>query len=90
LPRGVINAKVEGNIDNSGNALVDSTTPGKAFFAKEVHLVHGPVIPPVVPYQPFAEPTVYHTAQAGLKGLFKFDHVPRNTRAHATKTAKKK
>ena len=45
LPRGVINAKVEGTINNSSNTLV--TDPTKAFFAQTVHLSHGPVIPPV-------------------------------------------
>jgi hypothetical protein len=74
LPRGVINAKVEGNIDNSNNTLVDSASNGRAFFAKSVKLVHGPVIPPTVPYQPTASPTVYHTGQNGLKGLFRIDH----------------
>ena len=36
LPRGVINAKVEGKIDNSANSLV--TDPNQAFYAKVVHL----------------------------------------------------
>jgi len=81
LPRGVINAKVEGNIDNSGNTiqtggLVDPSSFGRAFFAKRVKLVHGPVIPPTVPYQPLPEPTVYHTGQVGIKGLIKVDHYP--------------
>ena len=43
LPRGVINAKVEGTINNSNNAL--TTDPNKAFFAQIVHRAHGPVIP---------------------------------------------
>ena len=98
LPRGVINAKVEGNISNTGNPLVDPASTGRAFFAKSVKLMHGPVIPPTVPYQPFATPTKYHVGQNGLKGLFKIDHVPavvghqtqarRNSRArHAPRSA---
>ena len=76
LPRGVINAKVEGNISNTGNPFVDPASTGRAFFAKSVKLIHGPVIPPTVPYQPFSTPTTYHVGQNGLKGLFKIDHVP--------------
>jgi len=89
LPRGVINAKVEGNIDNSSNSLVDSSSSGRAFFAKTVHLTHGPVIPPIVPYQPLTAPTVYHVGQAGLKGLIKVDHFPAITSHKSTKTHKK-
>ena len=76
LPRGVINAKVEGNINNTGNTLVQPGSTGRAFFAKSVKLTHGPVIPPTVPYQPYATPTKYFVGQDGLKGLFKIDHVP--------------
>ncbi len=75
LPRGVINAKVEGNIDNSSNIQVDPGSSGRAFFAKSVHLAHGPVIPPTVPYQPTVSPTVYDSGQNGLRGLFRIDHV---------------
>ena len=85
LPRGVINAKVEGNISNTGNSLVQPGSTGRAFFAKSVKLVQGPVIPPTVPYQPFAPPTKYHIGQDGLKGLFKIDHVPAVTGHHKTK-----
>jgi hypothetical protein len=53
-------------------------------------LTKGPVIPPIVPYQPFAPPTVYHSGQNALKGLFKVDHVPVVTTGHTTKTHKKK
>ena len=53
LPRGVINAKVEGNIGNSNNSLVDpAARPGRS-SPRSVHLAHGPVIPPDVPYQPY-------------------------------------
>jgi len=90
LPRGVINAKVEGNINNASNPLVDSSSTGRAFFAKRVKLVHGPIIPPVVPYQPLPVPTVYHRGQAGLKGLIKVDHSPAIVGPHAIKTHKKK
>jgi hypothetical protein len=74
LPRGVINAKVEGTINNTNNPLV--SVSNKAFFARTVHLTRGPVIPPVVPYAPFPAPTVYHKGQDSLKGLFKIDHNP--------------
>jgi hypothetical protein len=78
LSRGVINAKVEGTIDNSTNNLVSSSVPANtAFFASIVHVKHGPIIPPVVPYQPTVTPTVYHKGQNSLKGLFKIDHYPR-------------
>jgi hypothetical protein len=90
LPRGVINAKVEGNIDNTNNPLVDSSSTGRAFFAKRVKLKHGPIIPPVVPYEPFNTPTIYHSGQAGLKGLFKIDHFPSNIRRHVATTHKAK
>jgi hypothetical protein len=94
LPRGVINAKVEGNIDNSGNlttnlptpGLVDPGSSGRAFFAKRVKLVHGPVIPPTVPYQPTVSPTVYHSGQEGLRGLFRIDH--KITPSQAARAAK--
>jgi hypothetical protein len=78
LSRGVINAKVEGTIDNSTNNLVSSSVPANtAFFASIVHVKHGPIIPPVVPYQPTVTPTVYHKGQNSLKGLFKIDHYPK-------------
>jgi hypothetical protein len=91
LPRGVINAKVEGNISNTGNSLVEPQSSGRAFFAKSVKLLHGPVIPPTVPYQPLKAPTVYHVGQDPLRGLFKIDHVPSVVGGHkTTKTNKKK
>jgi hypothetical protein len=71
LPRGVINVKAEGTINNTSNTLV--TDPNKAFFAKTIHRSHGPVIPPAVTYAPFKSPTVYHKGQVSLKGLFKVD-----------------
>ena len=85
LPRGVINAKVEGNISNANNSLVEPQSNGRAFFAKTVKLIHGPVIPPTVPYQPYATPTKYYKGQQGLKGLFKIDHVPAVTHEHKSK-----
>jgi hypothetical protein len=75
LPRGVINAKVEGTISNANNPLVSDA--GKAFFARTVHLTRGAVIPPRVPYAPYPAPTVYHKGQNALRGLFKIDHNPR-------------
>jgi len=90
LPRGLINAKVEGNIDNSANPLVESSSSGRAFFARTVHLKHGPIIPPTVPYQPLPAPTVYDVGQDGLKGLIKVDHFPAVNGRNPTKTHKKK
>jgi hypothetical protein len=81
LPRGVINVKFEGTINNSTNPLVSTSAPANAaFFARVVHIKKGPVIPPSVPSQPYVAPTVYHTGQDSLKGLFKLDHVPSNLR----------
>jgi hypothetical protein len=88
LPRGVINAKVEGTIDNSAN---DLTATNQAFYASVVHLKHGPIIPPVVPYQPTHSPTIYHVGQDALKGLFKIDHYPKIIgRSTPTRSTKKK
>jgi hypothetical protein len=50
LPTGHISAKVEGQINNSGATPAQPTT---AFFAKQVDLQKGPVIPPNVPEAPF-------------------------------------
>lgn len=50
FPNGRIKAKVEGTIDNT-NATPD--TPTQAFYAKDVQVFHGPVIPPSVPEAPF-------------------------------------
>jgi hypothetical protein len=85
LPRGVINAKVEGNISNANNSAVEPQSSGRAFFAKSVKLIHGPIIPPTVPYQPYKTPTTYTVGQDGLKGLFKIDHVPAIPRHHKAK-----
>jgi hypothetical protein len=91
LARGVINAKVEGTIDNSTNDLVSSSVRAtQAFFAANVHVKHGPIIPPVVPYQPTVTPTVYNKGQDALKGLFKIDHYPKNIYKTPTTTTKKK
>lgn len=54
LPHGSINAKVEGTIDNS-NATPAS--PNTAFYANDVRLVQGPVIPPAAPQAPYTDPT---------------------------------
>jgi hypothetical protein len=94
LPRGVINAKVEGTVDNSTNPLVSSSAPvNAAFFARVVHEAQGPVIPPEVPYAPYPGPTVYHRGQNPLRRTFKIDHFPVIFGApagHAAKTTKKK
>lgn len=81
LPRGVINARVEGTINNSTNPLIDTSVPvNKAFFARTVHVFRGPVVPPNVPYQPFKAPTTYTVGQNALKGLFKIDRFPVNAK----------
>jgi len=92
LPRGVINAKIEGTINNSKNPLVNTTAvPGsKAFFAQIVHRKTGPIIPPTVPYQPYKAPTVYHKGQSALHALIKIDHYPRINRPNPSGARKKK
>ena len=81
LPRGVINVKFEGTINNSTNPLVSTSAPvNAAFFARVVHIKKGPVIPPSVPSEPYVAPTVYHRGQDSLKGTIKIDHVPSNLR----------
>ncbi len=87
LPRGVINAKIEGSVDNSNNPLVNPTAvpSSKAFFAQVVHRTTGPIIPPTVPYQPYKAPTVYHSGQSALHGLIKIDHYPTINRPAARK-----
>jgi hypothetical protein len=78
LPRGLINAKIQGSIDNSTNPLVDTTVVPitKALFAQIVHRKTGPVIPPTVPYEPYKAPTTYHKGQSALHALIKVDHYP--------------
>ena len=61
LPRGVINAKVEGTINNSNNTARDR--PVQGLLRRLVHLSHGPVIPPIVALCPVQSPTVYHKGQ---------------------------
>jgi hypothetical protein len=50
LPTGHITAKVEGSINNT---TAVPTGPTKAFFAKEVGVKTGPVVPPNVPEPPY-------------------------------------
>jgi hypothetical protein len=91
LPRGAINLKFEGTVDNSTSPLVATSSPvNAAFFAKTVNIKKGPVIPPTVPYEPYVAPTVYHKGQTSLKGVFKVDHIPSNLailRRHQRATA---
>ncbi len=57
LPRGVINVKFEGVIDNSTNPLISTSAPANAaFFARVVHIQKGPIIPPSVPYAALRRP----------------------------------
>ena len=90
LPRGVLNLKVEGAVNNSAIQQGSTTTPNplgltapavdpniaptSAFFAKKVSVEHLPVIPPNVPEAPYPSPTPYHIGQRFLKGLFKKDN----------------
>ncbi len=92
LPRGVINAKIEGSVDNFSNPLVDTTgVPGsKAFFAQVVHRKTGPIIPPTVPYEPYKSPTTYTAGQSALKGAIQIDHYPRIIRQNPPGARKKK
>jgi hypothetical protein len=53
LPMGIVQAKVQGEINNSANSLVDPDAAGQAFFGAHVKLSKGPVIPPAVPSEPF-------------------------------------
>lgn len=77
LPRGIINAKVEGEIDNSGlqfgpaPLVSPDVSPDSAFFAKTVNLTRGAVFPPKVDTAPFDRPLRYSKAQNALKGSFK-------------------
>ena len=41
------------------------------------------MIPPTVPYEPYVAPTVYHSGQSALKGVFKVDHIPSNLKVLA-------
>jgi hypothetical protein len=50
LPTGRIAAKVTGTISNS---TATPSKPDTAFYANQVHLNHGPVIPPNVPQPPY-------------------------------------
>lgn len=80
LPGGNINVKVEGQINNSGlqsgtNALVSPAIASNiAFFAKNVQLHKGPVVPPNVASAPYASPVPYGMGQSPLRGLFKVDN----------------
>ncbi len=57
LPTGQIAAKVTGLISNS-NATPNA--PDTAFYANQVHLNHGPVIPPNVPQPPYTRTNPVH------------------------------
>lgn len=73
LPRGYINAKIEGEIDNSGlqGFIVSPDIPSDtAFFAKHVKVVKGAVFPPKVDTSPFSRKLQYSDAQNALKGAF--------------------
>jgi hypothetical protein len=66
LPHGLINAKVQGTIDNTNTT---PNQPDQAFYAKLVHLTHGPVVPPHVPEAPFADFGAPPTGSRVVHGL---------------------
>jgi hypothetical protein len=53
FPTGMIHAKVEGTINNTNNTLVDPAVADQAFFASQVRVRPGPVVPPNVPEAPY-------------------------------------
>jgi hypothetical protein len=57
LPTGQIAAKVTGTIDNT---VATPSKPSTAFYASQVHLNHGPVIPPNVPEPPYTTKRPIH------------------------------
>ena len=65
LPTGHIKAKVEGKINNA-NATPGS--PNRAFYAKSVDLLNGPVTPPNVPTAPYSGPA-QPVSQPGIPSL---------------------
>ena len=83
LPRGTINVKVEGTIDNSainrsrasqptrpGLPVVDpDAPPTAAFFAKHVQVEHRPVMPPNVPEPPIRR-RPYGPAEPASRGIY--------------------
>jgi hypothetical protein len=87
LPHSVISAKVEGTINNA-NVSID---PSEAFFAHEVHLTGGVVIPPNVPEAPFnhqGAPPSGHGVGRGLQGTRPFTPpTPHTSRATAQRKA---
>ncbi|WP_165071795.1 hypothetical protein [Paludisphaera rhizosphaerae] len=70
LPRGYINAKIEGEVDNSAIAGSIVTTSDQAFYAKHVKIVKGAVLPPKVDTAPFNRKLQYGKAQNALQGLY--------------------
>ncbi|WP_148596941.1 hypothetical protein [Aquisphaera giovannonii] len=80
LPRGTIDVKVEGVVDNSGvqsggNPLVSPDVPADtAFFAAHVKVKHGPVVPPNVDQLSKSEPIRFGHSQRWLKGLIRRDN----------------
>lgn len=66
FPHSFIRAKVEGTITND-QATPDQ--PGQAFYAKDVKLSRGPVIPPAVPELPFPHPNAPPRGNRIVNGL---------------------
>ena len=72
LPRGVINAKVEGTINNASNTLTTDPEQGILRADRSTGLMARSSRRRCT-YAPFKSPTVYHNGQDSLKGLFKID-----------------
>jgi hypothetical protein len=68
IPHGNINAKIEGVINNAANPDVDPSAAGRAFFARNVRLERGPIVPAVVPQAPYAPKGTPERA-VGLRGV---------------------
>ncbi len=83
LPHGVINAKVQGTVDNS---TITPDQPTQAFYAENVKVAHGPVIPPHVPEAPFpgfGAPPSGSRVVSGLQRTFPTTVTNKNTKAEA-------
>ncbi|WP_165228044.1 hypothetical protein [Aquisphaera insulae] len=78
LPRGTINLKVEGTVDNSGLQSSGIVSPdvaaNSAFFAASVKVDKGPVVPPNVDQSPRTTPVRFGYSQRFIKGLVRRDN----------------
>lgn len=65
---GMIDAKVEGFIDNSANIDVDPEAADQAFFARNLQFARGPIVPPAAPAAPYNR-TETPPRTVGVKGV---------------------